>query len=144
MSIIIESAIVILSFCFICFYGMKLQRKCSEEKYLSKESTTNLRGLLAVGIVLHHASGYYTELSFISSFRYVGYLIVALFFFLSGYGLQYGFENKKRYMRSFLRNRLCVILIPYWIATTLEFVLFCYLYLVQAFLPKIIFYLCSL
>ena len=123
MGSLIESIIVVLFLFSLCFYGMKVQKDPSADSYLSRELTTNIRGLLALGIVLHHASGYFTEFTFITALRFVGYLIVALFFFFSGYGLQYGFENKNKYMNGFLKKRFGSILIPYWTVTTLETVL---------------------
>ena len=71
MGSLIESIIVVLFLFSLCFYGMKVQKDPSADSYLSRELTTNIRGLLALGIVLHHASGYFTEFTFITALRFV-------------------------------------------------------------------------
>lgn len=42
-----------------------------------------------------------------------GYVAVSIFFFLSGYGLIYGLNNKNKYLDGFMKKRLTKILIPY-------------------------------
>lgn len=46
---------------------------------------------------------------------YIGFIIVALFFFLSGYGIMAGYIEKTNYLAGFLKRHLLGILIPYWI-----------------------------
>jgi len=48
---------------------------------------------------------------------------VAIFFFLSGYGLWSGLKSNPLYMHGFLRKRVGKILIPYWITDSLFFVI---------------------
>ena len=78
--------------------------------YLSKESTLVLRGILAVAIILHHISEK-TGTGFIFPFMvHAGYLIVAVFFFLSGYGLSVQYQKKGEvYLQGFFRNRIVYI-----------------------------------
>lgn len=70
---------------------------CMDIKY-----TNSLRGILAILIVVHHFSGYLTNNYVFSIFNHIGYLIVALFFYLSSYGLMYGVKNKEDYFKNFL------------------------------------------
>lgn len=42
---------------------------------------------------------------------------VALFFFLSGYGLMYSLQNKENYLNNFLKKRIPKVAIPYLIST---------------------------
>lgn len=111
---LLESAVVCAALLILALYGSKIAGS-GDNCYLALDNTLPIRGLLAICIVLHHGSGYFTRISFISPLQHIGYLVVALFFFLSGYGLSYGLKNKKGYMDGFLKKRLISVLIPYWI-----------------------------
>ena len=84
----------------------------------SKQATVPLRGLLATGIVLHHLSLRLVEASpdcswIWSQFSFWGAPIVAVFFFLSGYGLMVSLITKgKKYLDGFLKKRLLKIVLP--------------------------------
>lgn len=80
--------IVALGFLVLALWGVKLapRGQCFPEP-LEKSVTDSLRGLFAVMVVLHHLSYYAYEGLLFGWFAYVGYLAVAVFFFLSGYGL---------------------------------------------------------
>ncbi|MDR2866964.1 MAG: acyltransferase family protein [Methanomassiliicoccaceae archaeon] len=82
-----------------------------DDDTLSLRNTRSLRFAMAVLIVVYHSS-YAFESYAISR---VGYIFVALFFFLSGYGLHEGVKNKKGYLRTFLPKRYPSLLIPYFI-----------------------------
>lgn len=107
---------------FILFlFGIKFERPLSSfntEGYLSLETGNFYRGFFAIVVVLHHLSQR-TETGIV--FRYfamAGYLAVAFFFFVSGYGLQKSFIKKKdNYKKGFLLKRLPSVLIPYIIIT---------------------------
>ena len=83
--------------------------------YLSNKSTKSLKGLLALLIIFHHVSQKITTGENFSNFEYMGRYIVALFFFLSGYGLYFQYSNNATYMENFLRKRLVRIFIPFFI-----------------------------
>ena len=83
--------------------------------YLSNKSTKSLKGLLALLIIFHHISQKITTGENFSNFEYMGRYIVALFFFLSGYGLYFQFSNNVTYMENFLRKRLVRIFIPFFV-----------------------------
>lgn len=84
----------------------------------SKQATVPLRGLLATGIVLHHLSLRLVEASpdcpwIWSQFSFWGAPIVAVFFFLSGYGLMVSLITKgQKYLDGFLKKRLLKIVLP--------------------------------
>ena len=82
--------------------------------YLSNKSTKSLKGLLALLIIFHHISQKVTTGENFSNFEYMGRYIVALFFFLSGYGLYFQYSNNANYMKNFLRKRLVRIFIPFY------------------------------
>ena len=83
--------------------------------YLSNKSTKSLKGLLALFIIFHHVSQKITTGANFSNFEYMGRYIVALFFFLSGYGLYFQYSNDATYMENFLRKRLTRIFIPFFV-----------------------------
>lgn len=83
--------------------------------YLSNKSTKSLKGLLAILIIFHHVSQKITTGENFSNFEYMGRYIVALFFFLSGYGLYFQYSNNAMYMENFLRKRLVRIFIPFFV-----------------------------
>ena len=84
------------------------------KEYLSVESTSGLRGFLAIGIIFHHLSQWVTSGDEFSNFSYMGTYIVSIFFFLSAYGLYFQNENKKNYLDNFLVKRLSKILVPFF------------------------------
>ena len=83
--------------------------------YLSNKSTKSLKGLLALLIIFHHISQKVTTGENFSNFEYMGRYIVALFFFLSGYGLYFQYSNNATYMENFLKKRLVRIFIPFFV-----------------------------
>jgi len=87
--------------------------------YLGVESTTGLKGFLALGIVFHHLSQWVTTGMEFSNFGYMGTYIVSVFFFLSGYGLYVQNERKENYLDNFLVKRLSKILIPFIIISSI-------------------------
>ncbi len=84
----------------------------------SKQATVPLRGFLAIGIVLHHLSLRLVEASpdchwIWLQFSFWGAPIVAVFFFLSGYGLMVSLIMKgQKYLDGFLKKRLLKIVLP--------------------------------
>lgn len=92
---------------------MKRMVSANREQYLSKEQTTSLKGLLAIGVLLSHTvpAAKVFQGSILSPLvGSLGYLCVAVFFFLSGYGIMAQYQAKKeQYLKSFLRNRVLSI-----------------------------------
>ena len=82
------------------------------------EATLPLRGVLAMGIVIHHISLRIVDATpddmwIFSQFQFWGAPIVAVFFFLSGYGLMVSLITKgQEYLDGFLKKRLLKIVLP--------------------------------
>jgi len=113
MSFLLSSVIVVLLFS-IRFEGWKDFNK----DYLSVDSTRSLRGFLAIMAVLQHISERVTDSGFFSILFHVGYMIVALFFFLSGYGLMTQYVKKgRKYFDGFFKNRILYLMIIYLTVT---------------------------
>lgn len=78
-----------------------------ETKYMSKEYTNCLRGIFAILVVIHHLyqySGLFRDSYIGTILQSFGVLSVAVFFFLSGYGLMFS-SNKKNYINQFFCKR---------------------------------------
>jgi len=78
--------------------------------------TNALKGLCAIYVVFHHLCTYFADVySSFLFFESIGFLMVGMFFFISGYGLMYGVKNKENYLKGFFTKRLLTILVPYYI-----------------------------
>ncbi len=97
--------------------GGKLRDK-SQLIPFDKNNTLPLRGLFAILIVAHHL-GQLSHIPFLSSFcQGIGLQIVAVFFFLSGYGLCVSYRKRgSSYVDNFLSHRLGKLLPPFVILT---------------------------
>lgn len=95
-----------------------------KEVYLSLDNTKILRGFLAVAIVLHHISEHSDAGRFFPVMVHAGYLIVAVFFFLSGYGLLTSYHKKgQNYLKGFWKNRILYLFVI-WFLVSLVYWLF--------------------
>lgn len=92
--------------------------------YLSPDNTKKEKGIAAILIVLHHLSQRVKVAGPFVILGYTGFILVAVFFFISGYGLSYGVQYKHNYLKGFFRKRLLPVLVPYWIVSTIDIVLY--------------------
>lgn len=107
---------------FVVFFALFLYKLKfgKNDDFLSKDYTAVVRGICAIAIMLAHIRR--TSFPLFGVFNYVGTPIVAVFLFLSGYGIvtriqQVGVNN---YMNGFLRKRCFPLFV--------EFVFVCLLY----------------
>ena len=83
-------------------------------EYLGLETGRSVRGLLAVCIVFDHLALSVDEGVLFGAFDSLGYLIVALFFFYSGYGVQVSYMRApEKYRKKLLLRRIPTVLFPY-------------------------------
>lgn len=85
-----------------------MQENKIENKYLSPDNTTCLKGIFAVFVLIHHLyqySGllYNSPLGMI--FQALGYLSVGMFFFYTGYGMMCS-KNKDGYVKTIGKKRI--------------------------------------
>jgi len=88
------------------------------EDYASIDKMKSLRGLAAIGVMLHHISQEYPlqEEGIMSAFVNAGAYFVAIFFFCSGYGLLKSLDTKKNYLKGFVGKRIVkAIVLPFYI-----------------------------
>lgn len=113
----------------ITLIGIKPIRPLSgiNREYLSVDTGKCYRGLFAVVVVLHHISQRTQTGMAFHAFYYMGSLAVAVFFFLSGYGLQKSYMVKQeKYRKKFLARRLPTVLFPYIAVTAIYWVMYYY------------------
>lgn len=117
-----------LSLLLFFVYGAKLVKplySLNTEGYLSVDTSKYYRGLFASVILFHHlAQRTETGITF-RCFSMVGFLAVAFFFFLSGYGLQKSYITKSdSYKKGFILKRIPSVLIPYIIITVFYWLMY--------------------
>lgn len=114
---IIISAVVVTFAVFMLVWNIRFAGKGQFfDNYFSVSETRSIKGLCAVFILLSHMCTYladYFPAFFL--FKYTGAMMVGGFFFVSGYGLQYGVMHKENYLKGFFRKRLLTIAVPYYI-----------------------------
>lgn len=106
-----ESFAVIALLCILLFW--RVEKVSDRRPVMNVQNTLALRGAFSIVIVLHHLSGYVNSITFLYPLKYCGYIVVAFFFFFSGYGLTWGLNNKSDYLRYFLIKRVLKIYLPY-------------------------------
>lgn len=117
----IQDAVVLL-FLILCLIGLKCVRRPAEAErdgvylnpgYLSPALCNMWRGIMALTVIIHHVAQIHTgEGILLPRFEFAGQLAVAVFFFLSGYGLQKSDMSKPDYRKRFLLRRLPAVLFP--------------------------------
>ncbi len=89
------------------------------ENSLSLKSSKCLLGFCAAGIMLHHMSQniyFANEDPGILLFMVdIGVCFVGMFFFFSGYGLYSSLRDKPDYLKTFFRNRIPAVVIPFYV-----------------------------
>ena len=105
----------------IAIYGIKFYPSNSyNPDFISKTTCLSLKGLLALIIILHHCSLSCSESSYaFRFFSYFGFLVVSIFFFISGYGLMKSFGGKTT--QSFAKKHLVKIGIPFFVFNLLYY-----------------------
>lgn len=92
--------------------------------YLSQYTSKMLKGLFAIVVIFSHLAVKCENSILFNWFGYVGYLAVAFFLFISGYGLMKNLAEKPSYLDTYVRKRLFSVVIPfliillvYWLAS---------------------------
>ena len=92
--------------------------------YLSRQTSLHMRGVCSLMVMLGHLIGDYKGLSWFYGSQ-AGTCGVAVFFFLSGYGLIRSMNG--RYMQGFLKRKFPKLWIPMIILTVVYYVVYNYL-----------------
>lgn len=124
--------ILLLILVVVCLWGLRFPGY--DSSYLSLDRANAIKGIFTFLILFSHLSGYvvlsdsWADVPYVRVQEHLGQLIVAMFFFYSGYGIWESFTKKPEYEKHFLGRRLLKILLHFDIAVLLFI-------LVQAFLP---------
>lgn len=94
------------------------------QDYLSIRTCKSLRGVMAIAIVYHHLAQKSLLQAETGSPMRIGFLVVSVFFFLSGYGLQKSHMRSEQYQKGFLLRRIPQVLFPYIIVTALFWLMY--------------------
>lgn len=88
--------------------------KGEEDENFSKLTAESLKGICCLVIFGHHY-GQMSREPALGILAHFGYLVLNIFFMISGYGISYGLKNKKDYLDTFLIRRCGKILLCYWL-----------------------------
>ncbi|MBP5491734.1 MAG: acyltransferase [Clostridiales bacterium] len=94
------------------------KKKEFHDDYASMDVMKSLRGLAAIGVILHHISQeqIFQDRKILSPFVNAGAYFVAIFFFCSGFGLIKSLDTKKDYLKGFVKNRIVkAIIVPFYV-----------------------------
>ena len=113
--------IVFFLFISLFFWGARIKiGKNNEynEDYSDLVKIKSLRGLAAIGILIHHISRepIFQEEGIFPLLVNAGPYLVSIFFFCSGYGLLKSLDTKKDYLNGFIKKRIFMALvIPFYV-----------------------------
>lgn len=85
-----------------------------EINLIERKTSGYLKGIAAIFIML----GHFLNVPWYFQIFFSGNLWVALFFFYSGYGLNYSYNNKIDYLKDFIPKKLLGVYCPFFIAET--------------------------
>jgi len=112
---------------FVILWKVKLTEKGKfNEDYMSLSQSKSIQAICIILIMLHHMSQKVSHKYMVKPlylkhglepFTEIGYLLVGVFFFYSGYGLYKSYKEKEDYLKGFYLNRLTVILLEHVIVT---------------------------
>lgn len=100
---------ILISLCIYLFFCSKITKFIPS--YFSIEKTNVLKAILPFGIIVHHISFNFPQNILLNDFHFTGPYIVGIFFFISGYALEFQYNKNKINLNELVR-RIKKILIP--------------------------------
>lgn len=92
-------------------FKISFSERSAEKNFFNMDQIGKLRGICAIGIVLHHIL-LATNFRLLYPFKYFGNLGVAFFFLISGYGCMIQYLRKSSYERHYIKKRFTSIAVP--------------------------------
>lgn len=92
--------------------GIEMRKTNNIREYFDRDQTSNLKGIAILLIMIHHFASRMNAPGLLIPFYFVGYLGVAIFLFLSGFGLMSSYLNKDNYLKGFIPQKVGRIYIP--------------------------------
>lgn len=112
--------IVYILILVLLFFKCQFEKKSEyNADYMSLSQVKSIQGYAAVLIMLHHISQKLCDPSSVPEkyikhglepFLFIGYLLVAIYFFCSGYGLYQSYRKKEDYFKGYFFNRYIPLL----------------------------------
>ncbi len=120
----IVSVTLMISFAFILFWQMSIAPKGSFlENGFSREVSKGIQGYFALLAIVHHVYVFLhargIEVRELKIFQGIGVYVIGFFFFCSGYGLITSLKTKESYLKGFLKKRVLIVLVPFFICNYL-------------------------
>ena len=103
---------------------LSVKKKDYNENILTKSDSQLLKAISAIFIVLHHLSQRVGINLITLPFIEIGKYSVALFLFLSVYGVMSSYINNKNYLDVFLRKRILTIYTPFIISNIIFIIIY--------------------
>lgn len=122
--------LLLISLVVISLYGVKFSHY--NKDYMLPQNTNSIKGVFAILILLTHLRSYIEipNINLNTDFEYIldriGQLMVAVYFFYSGFGILESYKKKLNYEKTFFKRRILRTLYHFDIAVLLYVVLgFC-------------------
>ena len=116
-------AVYLLLLLIVCCCGMKFSS--FHQDYMSISATTAIKGIFAIIILLSHLRQYIVlgpgipDRAFGFTMRYLEQLMVAAYFFYSGFGIAESAKRKEGYVQGFFKKRFLKTLLHFDLAVLL-------------------------
>ena len=93
---------ILISLCIYLFFCSKITNFIPS--YFSIEKTNVLKAILPFGIIVHHISFNFPQNILLNDFHFTGPYIVGIFFFISGYALEFQYNKNKISLNELVRR----------------------------------------
>lgn len=98
-------------------------KKQDKEILLEKDSTIFIRGIAIIFIMFHHIVQHTNAIdSIVIHFNLIGYICVAMFFLLSGYGNAFSYRKNKDHAEKWILKRILRIYLTFWIIWIIDLI----------------------
>lgn len=119
---------LIVALILCCLWKVKISKGFNFE-YLSQDVSNSIKGIFAIIILFSHIRGYISlspnnvfDTSFNIIISCIGQLMVAIFLFYSGFGINESFKKKKNYFDTFFKRRILKTWAHFVLAVLLFFI----------------------
>lgn len=110
----------IFNICFLLLVLLTFKRETNKDLF-SLRTCNILKGIAILGVFVGHCSKEFHGIALYKLFCSLGAFSVAVFFFISGYGLMIGLQKRgKDYHKGYLRKRIIPILKTYALACIIQ------------------------
>lgn len=127
MKIILTNYYLLYLLLFIIFISFVKSSNIAESgynKYLSKNITDSLKGFSVLVVIFSHIALFSVNKNiFVTIFKNSGFLAVALFLFVSGYGLTEQLNKRENYLKGFIFNKIIRLYLIFFISNIIVTIL---------------------